>query len=98
MTGVAEILILILLIVAVLILPGLLKPSAGASKNKRNRLSRLTPVVRAGIILTLVYPIGTCLYFRPWEDGQLVRFLSYGIFPVCLAWSAVWIISGRQKK
>ena len=97
MTGAVEILVLILLIISILILPRLLGSGKGQSIRKSHALPRLTPAKRAGIILTLLYPVGAGLHFKPWDSGQLIPYISFGVFPVCLIWSVIWIIAGRKK-
>ncbi|MFH2092845.1 MAG: hypothetical protein ABIJ31_10825 [Pseudomonadota bacterium] len=96
MTGAAEILVLILLILVILILPRLFKPVPQNKNIYPRQLPCLRPVTRAGIILTLIYPVGMSLYFKPWE-GNLVAFLAFGVLPVFLSWSLVWILSGRKN-
>lgn len=96
MAGLTEILVLILLILGVLILPRLLKPASSRQKLFSKQTFQLTLLVRAGIILSLVYPAAIALYFRPWE-GALVPFLGFGVLPVFLAWSIVWVMNGNKN-
>ncbi len=97
MTGVNEILVLILLIVAILILPRMFRSGSVKNETHVKKRFRLTPLARAGIVLSLVYPVFFALSLKPWEDGQMISFFSIGILPVILAWSIVWIITGRKQ-
>ncbi len=96
MTGITEILVLIFLILAVLILPRLLKPAPNPKEVSSLKMVRLSPLVRAGIIISIIWPVAAALYIKPWT-GHLVPFLSIGVLPVFAAWSIVWILSGKKK-
>jgi len=95
-TGISEILVLVFLILVILILPRLFKPAPEKPLNRPSKAARLRPGMRAGIILTLVWPVVTALYWQPWQQNP-VPFLSFGILPVFLSWSLVWIFAGRKK-
>ena len=97
MTGVSEILVLVLLIACILILPRLFKGERPAKKNfSSKKLKKLPVKIRFGIVLTLVYPIAMAFYLKPWNQNLAV-YIFYGIIPVFLAWAVVWIIAGRKK-
>ena len=93
MTGVSEILVLILLISGILILPRMFKPAPKQVKSKKKTLSKAK---RAGIVLSVLIPITTALGFKPWS-GNLVLFVCSGILPVVLAWAIVWILAAQKK-
>ncbi len=97
MTGVSEILVLVLLIACILILPRLFKgePSVKNSASAK-ALSKLTAATRSGIVLSIVYPVGMALVLKPWQ-GNVVRYISIGVIPVLLVWAVVWILAGRKK-
>ncbi|MCF6246232.1 MAG: hypothetical protein L3J69_02610 [Desulfobacula sp.] len=96
MTGISEILVLVLLIVCILILPRLFK---GDEPNQKRSspitIKKLGTKARIGIVLSLVYPVAMALYLRPW-DGSLVSFISFGVFPILIVWAMIWI-SGSKK-
>ena len=94
MTGVSEILVLILLISGILILPRMFKPAP--AKTKRLKKVSLTKTKRAGIVLSILVPIAAAIGFKPWT-GNLVLFVSIGIIPVVLAWAIVWILAAQKK-
>ncbi len=94
MTGVSEILVLILLISGILILPRMFKPAP--VKTKRLKKVSLTKTKRGGIVLSILVPIAAAIGFKPWT-GNLVLFVSIGIIPVVLAWAIVWILAAQKK-
>ncbi|WP_299978052.1 hypothetical protein [Desulfobacula sp.] len=96
MTGITEILVLVLLIAGVLILPRLFKGEPVKKGASSKKLKQLPAKIRFGIVLTLVYPMVVALYLKPWNEN-FISYISYGIIPVFLVWAVVWIISGRKK-
>jgi len=97
LTGISEILILVLLIVGILILPRFFKGEPDKKSSSTNKLKKLSPKMRLSIVVTLIYPIAMALYLRPWNQG-LILFISFGIIPVFLAWAIFWITAGNKKK
>lgn len=94
MTGISEILVLVLLISCMLILPRLFKgePPAKTTSSK----NKLTVKIRIGIVLTIIYPLAMALYLKPWAEN-LITYLTFGILPMCLVWAVVWILCGKKK-
>lgn len=96
MTGISEILVLVLLIACILILPRLLKSEPEKKGVASKKLKNLTAKTRLGIILTLAYPAAMALYLKPWND-KLIPYVSFGVIPVFLIWAIVWILAGKKK-
>ncbi len=96
MTGISEILILVLLIVCILILPRFFKGEPDKKTSSANKLKKLSPKMRLSIVLTLIYPIAMALYLKPWNQG-LIFYVSFGIIPVFIAWAIFWITAGNKK-
>lgn len=94
MTGVSEILVLILLISAILILPRMLKPQP--PENPTLKITRLPRKKRAAIVASILYPIAVGLVTRPWE-GPVLQFAVIGLLPVILAWAVYWIAAAPKK-
>ena len=95
MTGISEILVLILLICAVLIVPRMMAP-ASKKTAARTVKKRLSAKMRAGIVLSALVPVVAALLLRPWS-GNITLFVIAGILPVALAWGCFWIISARKN-
>lgn len=94
MTGISEILVLILLICGILIIPRMMKP-APARKAPARKKGGLTFGMRAGIVVSLLIPIVSGLVIRPWS-GNILLFVVTGILPVALAWGIFWVLSARK--
>jgi len=93
-TGVSEILVLILLISGILILPRMLKPAP--PKNAADTLGRLSKKKRAAIVASILYPIVCAMVIKPWS-GHLLLFSATGPAPVALAWAVYWVLSAPRK-
>ncbi|SDT98697.1 hypothetical protein [Desulfobacula phenolica] len=96
MTGISEVLVLVLLITCILILPRLLKGEPTKKRSSSKKLTKLSTKTRFSIILTIIYPVFMALYLKPWNDN-FIAYISYGILPVFLCWAIVWVLSGKNK-
>ncbi len=94
MTGVSEILVLILLISCILILPRMFKPQPAASP--KEKIARLSRKKRAAIVASILYPIAVALLIKPW-DGHFLKFAVIGLVPVTLAWAVYWVAAAPKK-
>jgi hypothetical protein len=93
-TGVSEILILILLISGILILPRMLKPQPNETPGEK--IARLSRKKRAAIVASILYPIAAVLVIKPWE-GPWLYFVVIGLVPVILGWAVYWIVTAPKK-
>ena len=94
LTGISEILVLVLLICLILIVPRMMKPAPRNVAPKPAR--KLTSRMRAGIVASIILPVAAALFVKPWE-GRITLYFLIGIFPVILSWSVVWILAGKKK-
>lgn len=94
MTGVSEILVLILLISGILILPRMLKPQP--TENSGKKIVPLSRKKRAAIVASILYPIAATLVIKPW-GGLWLLFAAIGPVPVILAWAIYWIVTAPKK-
>ncbi len=97
MTGISEILILVLLITCILILPRIFKGEPDNKISPSKKIQALPAKLRVSIVLTLAYPMVMALYLKPWENN-LIIYLAYGIIPVFLFWALAWIVAGKKNK
>jgi hypothetical protein len=96
LTGISEILVLVLLIACILILPRFFKGEPDQKKSASKKIRNLPVKLRFNIVLTLAYPLIMALYLKPWEN--LILFITYGIAPVILVWAIIWIVAGKKKR
>ena len=93
MTGVSEILVLVLLISGILILPRILKPAP--IQKKTGKRKSMSMKMRAGIVMSVVFPSTMALYLKPWDEN-LILFILLGAVPVALVWGIVWILAAKK--
>jgi len=93
-TGVSEILVLILLISCILILPRMFKPQPAA--DPKEKIARLPRKKRAAIVASILYPVAVALVIKPW-DGPVLKAAVIGLVPVVLAWAVYWVVAAPRK-
>lgn len=97
MSGLQEILLLVLIIVGLFTLPRLLqrgKADGGdAPRHPRKPVSGRT---RLAILASGLWPAGAAVLLKPWH-GSLVLFLVVGLLPVGLGWGIAWVVRGFKK-
>ncbi|HAR34928.1 MAG TPA: hypothetical protein DCR95_12825 [Desulfobacter sp.] len=96
MTGISEILLLILLILCIFIVPRMITPKPSGRRTKRASARVFTMKMRLAVVLSAADIIISALWTKPWQ-GQISMFIVSGILPVALGWSLVWIFSARKK-
>jgi hypothetical protein len=96
LTGISEILVLVLLITCILILPRMFKAAPAELKVSPKLIKKLSLKNRLAVVLTLVYPLAMALYLKPWNEN-LISYISYAIVPVLLFWATIWILAARRK-
>ncbi|MCG8552860.1 MAG: hypothetical protein MI799_20840 [Desulfobacterales bacterium] len=97
MTGISELLVLILLILCILIVPRMITPKPSGKGKKRSSARVFTMKIRIAIVLSAADIIISALWTKPWQ-GQILMFIMFGILPVALGWSLVWIFSARKNQ
>lgn len=94
MTGIQEILVLILIILGIFYLPRL--ASRGRQVKNPTPLSGLSGWTRLAIAASVFWPLLAAVYFQPWRK-DLVLFIYLGVGPVVVGWVTGWVILGYQK-
>ncbi|HKK89801.1 MAG TPA: hypothetical protein VJ936_00225 [Desulfobacteraceae bacterium] len=95
MTGIQEILTLIMIIAGIVVLPRIFgkRDPAGGKKKKNVPLSGK---IRMGIVLSILLPAVAALVIKPWQQ-DLTLFTLLGVLPVAAGWAAFWIRSGFKR-
>ncbi|MEA2059325.1 MAG: hypothetical protein U9P10_02120 [Thermodesulfobacteriota bacterium] len=95
MTGIQEILTLIMIIAGIVVLPRMFKKEK--TTKPRGKKITLSGTLRLGLVASILIPVISAFFFRPW-DQRIDRFILTAIFPVALGWGVFWVISGFRKK
>ena len=100
MSGIQEITLIAVLILAILYLPRLVSGKrAGSSKASSSLFSlrKLSGSVRLALVGSFLWIFIAAVIIKPWNE-QIMMFLSLGIAPVIIAWSIWWVILGFRRK
>jgi hypothetical protein len=100
LSGIHEILVLVIIILAIFFVPRLL---AKGDHNKTPRpmsiksLPILSGRLRLAIFASILWIFLTTIYFQPWRR-DLVVFLSSALSPILVGWGAYWVITGFKRR
>jgi hypothetical protein len=98
LSGIQEILLIVLLILALLILPRFLssKRVPEASRSERSARLWMSGKFRLGLLVTFLWLFAFSAIYVPW-GGQWLAFLYAGAGPPIVAWGLIWVISGFRN-
>ncbi len=100
LSGIHEILVLVVIILAIFFIPRLL------AKGDQSNASRPMPIksmlvlsgrLRLAIFVSILWIFLTAIYFQPWQR-DLILFLSGAMIPILVGWGAYWVITGFKRK
>ena len=97
-SGIQEILLIVLIVLAIFLIPRMIKTRPSPAPVRMHRpVPPLSWTLRLAIVLSILWPIGCSLYFKPWQQA-LIPFVAFGVGPVAVAWSLHWVMAGMKKK
>jgi len=100
MSGIQEILIVILIVLGIFFIPRMIGKNATIQQVPVHRRFRVSGPMRLAIAVSILWPLGAVIYYRPWEDAT-TPFYAYGLGPVLIGWCLYWVLAGfkgREKK
>jgi len=99
-SGIQEILLLLVIVVALIMLPRILERGRRSSPSpaslSKGRLP-LTGRMRLAIFASVIWLLGSAVYFQPWRN-DLATFFYYGLLPVALIWGLIWVVAGFRSR
>ena len=95
MSGLQEILVIVLVIAFILFLPRW--TGRGTKKTSAKPLQTLSGKLRLAVIASVIWLMLWATYFKPWT-GEILAFTLVGLCPVIIGWGALWVIDGFKKK
>ena len=98
-SGVHEILLIVLIILAILILPRLMarkRPQASAAARAVGQPVVVSGRLRLTIALSIAWLLIASAYFEPWNK-DIKTFIYFGTGPVVVLWGGIWVIAGYKK-
>ncbi|MBL7212105.1 MAG: hypothetical protein ISS61_06995 [Desulfobacteraceae bacterium] len=97
MSGVIEILLIVVIVLGILLLPRL----TGRKRDRDFQLAdhgfRMTGWMRIAIMASFVWPVLVALFLKPWNNNW-PAFLYVGVGPVALIWGISWVFLGFRKE
>jgi len=100
LSGIQEILVLVVLILAIFFLPRVLARGRGAGGNaagKKTAGRKLSGRGRLALLASVVWPLGVALFFNP-LSGSPMPFIFLGLIPVLVAWGIAWVAAGYRRE
>jgi hypothetical protein len=99
LSGLTEILLILLIIVALFFLPRMVSRSAPAVRKAQPQplLKKLSGRWRLAILASIVWLAATALWLQPWIGNQTL-FVGIGAAPVIVGWGVWWVVSGFKQK
>jgi hypothetical protein len=97
MPSLTEILLIVVIVLAIFMLPRLMKKGPETNMQSVRGKVVLTGWKRLAILVSVLWVILAALYFRPW-NGPWIVFLCAGAGPPVLGWGLFWVLSGFLKK
>ena len=97
MSGLQEILIVVLIVLGIILLPRITgRPAAPTLAGNAKRL-RINSLMRMALAISGLWLIGAIIYHRAWEEITMPFYL-FGMGPVLLGWTVYWVWSGINQK
>ncbi len=96
MSGLQEILVLVLIVIVLFFLPRMVSRPAQVPKPPV-QIKQIPAKWRLAVFLSLVWLVVAALWLKPWE-GSLVMFAGVGALPVMIFWGAVWVLGGYMRR
>jgi hypothetical protein len=95
MSGLTEILVLVIVILGVLILPRMMAKSAPTDRIafRGRRKPHIGGPTRLALLISGIWLAAGALYFHPWKSDP-VPFLVFGLGPVLVVWLLKWVFQG----
>ncbi|MCP4746861.1 MAG: hypothetical protein GY874_12095 [Desulfobacteraceae bacterium] len=96
MSGIQEILVLALILLAIFLLPRILRSTSERQEEKiswQKRARMISGRLRLAIVVSALWPLVVALYTKPWLHGWVV-FLLATFGPLLSCWGIGWVIRG----
>jgi hypothetical protein len=96
LSGLQEILVLVIIVIVLFFLPRMVSRPAPAPRPPV-RIKSISPKWRLAVVVSLVWLAVTALWFKPWRTDPLL-FAGVGVLPVSIFWGGVWVLAGYKRR
>lgn len=95
LSGIQEILLIVLLILALIILPRIIpsRRQSTATDSSQDHGRRLSGKMRLALLLSFLWLLVVSAIYVLWQ-GQWAKYLYAGVGPLVLAWGLYWVLLG----
>ena len=94
MSGIQEILVLVVIIMAIFFLPRVM--SRGKEKKQLEQVFALSGKMRLAIATSVFWPLLMAAVIQPWQKNMSL-FFYIGFGPVAFGWVMTWILHGFRN-
>ncbi|MDJ0720104.1 MAG: hypothetical protein QNJ04_00635 [Desulfobacterales bacterium] len=96
MSGLQEILVLVLIVIVLFFLPRMVSRPAQTPRPPV-QIRQIPWKWRLALFVSVIWLVIAALWLQPWA-GDLVTFASVGVLPVAAFWGAVWVLTGFKRR
>ncbi len=96
MSGLQEILVVVLIVIVLFFLPRVVSRPAQVSRPPV-QMKQIPRKWRLAVFVSLVWLVIAALWLKPWA-GSPVMYAGVGALPVAVFWGAVWVITGFHRR
>ena len=96
MSGVTEILLIIVIVLAIFFLPRLAAKRNSGDNYRDKQYLKVSGKMRIAILVSVIWPAAFAIIMEPWNDG-VIRYICIGLAPVAFLWGVWWVIVGYRK-
>ena len=98
MSGLTEILLILLIVAVLFFLPRVVSRPASRVRPvpPQPLLKKLSGRLRLAILASAVWLAAIALWLQPWADNQIL-FAGIGAAPVLIGWGGYWVFSGYRR-
>lgn len=96
LSSIQEILVIIVILLAILFVPRMMSPQRRPAPKKLRPLRNIRNLSvrwRLAIVVSLMWLLGTAVYFRLWKQ-DMEMFILCGVGPVVIGWCITWVVAG----
>jgi hypothetical protein len=102
LSGIQEILVIVLILLAILFIPRMMSPKRPQKPKPKafqplKRIKGLGVRWRIAIVVSLLWLLGAAVYCRPWQS-PVEMYLLLGVGPVILGWCVSWVVAGIRPR
>ncbi len=98
LSGIQEILVIVVILLAILFIPRMMSPQRRQAPKPFRPMRKIRSLGvrwRVGIVVSILWLLGAAVYWRPWQLG-LEMYALCGLGPVIVGWCLAWVVAGYK--